>query len=147
MASAFSKLEEVQLYFTRLTSDQVAALMEQIDQGDSRLKRLGLRGLLQTEGERTQPLNLKPLVKLEEVELSNIFLTQQELIDFFEAMSPSTKLKKLSIVDFFRRTKHEQMDGGITEVVARGINFLEDVVISVPPYQLSNLHLHLGKFK
>ena len=70
VASAFSKLEEVQLYFTRLTSDQVAALMEQIDQGDSRLKRLSLLGLLQTEGERTQPLNLKPLVKLEEVELS-----------------------------------------------------------------------------
>ena len=92
------------MYFTRLTSDQVAALMEQIDQGDSRLKRLGLRGLLQTEGERTQPLNLKPLVKLEEVELSNIFLTQQELIDFFEAMSPSTKLRKLSIVSFFWRT-------------------------------------------
>ena len=85
-----------------------------------------------------------PLVKLEEVYLDEGFPIRQELVDFFEAMSLSMKLRKLVIMS---SSLQEQMDGRSTEVVARAINFLEDVVITVPPYQVSNLHLHIEKFK
>ena len=136
VASALTRLVEVRLTFSRLTTDQVAALMEEIDQGNSSIEKLVLHTSLPAEGERTGPLNLKPLVKLEEVHLWNNFHTQQELADFFAALSPSTKLRKLT----FPRLPWpvEEMDGS-TEVMARAINFLEDVIMEAYPDQVLNL--------
>ena len=91
LSSAISRLVKVSLTDTRLTTAQVTAVMEAIDRGDSSVEKLTLSGSLPQVLEGG-PLNLKPLVHLEEVTLSgDNFLTRQELLDFFSALSPSTK--------------------------------------------------------
>ena len=136
LASALTRMVRVDLFHARLTSDQVAALLEAIDQGDSSIEKLWLAESLPLGG-RTGPLNLKPLVKVEEVRLEYNFHTQQELVDFFAAMSESMKLRKLEIRGL-PWPAEEVMDGS-TEVVARAINFLEEVDIRVFPYQVCRL--------
>ena len=131
VVSALTKLVKVDLAFTKLTSDQVAALMEAIDQGNSSIEKLTLLSSLPSEDERTEPLNLKPLAKLKEVNLWNNFLTKQELVNFFAALSPSTKLSKLNIYI----SEEEEMDGS-TDVLAKAINFLEVVELRAYPYQV-----------
>ena len=126
--SASTRLVEVDLGYSQLTSDQVAALMEAIDQGNSSIEKLSLSGSLPSEDER--PLNLKPLVKLEVVSLWNNSLTQQELVNFFSALSPSTKLRELYI-----RIDYEEMDWS-TDLLAKAINFLEEVHLTAFPYQV-----------
>ena len=137
VASALTRMVRVYLYNTMLTSAQVAALLEAIDQGDSSIEKLWLIDSLPTEGSRTGPLNLKPLVKVEEVRLPYNFHTQQDLVDFFAAMSESMKLRKLEIRGL-PWPAEEVMDGS-TEVMARAINFLEEVDIRVFPYQVCRL--------
>lgn len=61
------------------------------------MKQITFVGSLPTQAQRTSDLNLRPLLKVEKVELLFNFHTQQELVDFIEALSPSTKLRKLSI--------------------------------------------------
>ena len=123
--------------YTRLTSEQAIALTEGIDQGGSSIEKLYLRDSLPREDERTGPLNLQPLVKLEKVRLDDNFLTQRELANFFAAMSPSTKLKRLRINSLPWPAK-EVMDGS-TGVMARAFNFLEEVeLVGAHPYQVYN---------
>ena len=45
--------------------------MERINQGNSSIEKLSFEGSLSEEKERIEPLNLQPLVKLEEVILYN----------------------------------------------------------------------------
>ena len=100
VASALTRLEKVYLgvsWGVSLTSDQVSALMEAINQDDSSLKQLTFVGSLPTQAERTSHLNLRPLLKVEKVELLFNFHTQHELVDFIGALSPSATLRKLSI--------------------------------------------------
>ena len=137
VASALTRLVEVYLA-SRLTTDQAAVLMEAIDQDDSSLKKLTLHSSLPTEDERTGPINLKPLVKLEVVMLFGNFHTRQELVDFFAAIFPSTKLRTLSFCSRLPWPAEEEMDGN-TKVVARAINFLEWVNMNFHPYQVCNL--------
>ena len=60
-----------------------------------------------------------------------------QVVNFFAALSPSTKLKKLSI-NSLPWPEEEVMDGS-TEVVARAINFLEEVELDgAQPYQVYN---------
>ena len=85
------------------------------------------------------PLNLKPLVHLEEVTLrGDKFLTRQELLDVFSALSPSTKLKSLVISHYPDEVpwQAEEEGDGSTEVLAKAVNFLESVTIQVYPYQV-----------
>ena len=139
VVSALTKLVEVNLSFTKLTTDQVAALMEAIDQGNSSIERLSLVSSLPSEVERTEPLNLKPLVNIEEVDLFYNNLTQQELVNFFAAMSPSQKLRRLMInnLPWNQYALEEEERDGITEVMAKAINFLEVVHLQAYPYQVS----------
>ena len=149
----------VDLYCTRLTSHQVAALMVGVNRGNSSIKKLSFDGSLEEEEERIGPLNLQPLVKLEELilynritslENFNNFLTRQELVNFFAALSKSTKLRKL-LMDRLSWPAEEVMDGS-TGVVARAINFLKEVNMTAPPYQVNHLQssslnlAHIGKF-
>ena len=146
VASGLTRLVTVDLYCTRLTSHQVAALMVGVNRGNSSIKKLSFDGSLEEEEERIGPLNLQPLVKLEELilynritslENFNNFLTRQELVNFFAALSKSTKLRKL-LMDRLSWPAEEVMDGS-TGVVARAINFLEEVGMTAPPYQVNNL--------
>ena len=134
-ASALTRLVTVYLS-GKLTSAHVAALMEAIDQGSS-IKKLTLKCDFPEEDDRTEPLDLKPLVNLEEVEL-RYFLTQQELVDFFAALSNSTNLRvfKCPIKSFW--PAEEVMDGS-TEMMARAINFLEEVDMLAHIYQVCRL--------
>ena len=143
VASALTRMVRVYLYNTMLTSAQVAALLEAIDQGDSSIEELWLSYSLPWEGSRTGPLNLKPLIKVEEVRLYSNFHTQQELVDFFAAMSDSMKLRKL-VIRALPWPAEEVMDGS-TEVMARAINFLEKVDIVAFPYQVCRLQSFLSK--
>ena len=137
VASALTRMVEVRLEYTRLTSEQAIALTEGIDQGGSSIEKLYLRDSLPSMDERTGPLNLQPLVKLEKVRLDYNFLTELELVNFFAAMSPSTKLKRLRINSLPWPAK-EVMDGS-TGVMARAFNFLEEVELEgVHPYQVYN---------
>ena len=138
VVSALTKLVEVNLSFTKLTTDQVAALMEAIDQGNSSIERLSLVSSLPSEVERTEPLNLKPLVNIEEVDLFYNLLTRQELVNFFAALSPSQKLRRLMInnLPWNQYALEEERDGS-TEVMAKAINFLEKVDMEAHPYQVS----------
>ena len=94
------------------------------------------------EDERTGPLNLKPLVNLEVVNLWENSLTRLELVNFFAAISRTTNLKELRIDNL-------PLPWRCTKVIARAINFLEKVEMEAHPYQVTNLHffnLHLKKF-
>ena len=109
--------------------------MEAIDQGNSSIEKLFFTISLSSEDERTRPpLNLKPLAKLEEVSLNYNFLTEQELVNFFAALSPSTKLRKLDIGGLLWPA--EGTIDGSTEVLAKAINFLEVVHLYVDPHQV-----------
>ena len=141
---------KVELRIAILTFDQVAALMEGIDQGNSSIEKLFLDFSLPSEGERTWHFNLKPLVKVKEVVLYDNFLTRQELVDFFAAMSPSTKLRKLEISQ--RKSsrlktwpEEEEMDGS-SGVMAKAINFLDKVHLDARPYQVCN-QVHFQHFE
>ena len=70
--------------------------MEAVDQGSS-LKSLTLFNALPYQ--RTTHLNLRALVKLERVRLKKCYFHQQDLADLFGALSPSTRLRKLSLYD------------------------------------------------
>ena len=85
----------------------------------------------------TEHLNLNPLVNLERVWLGTHFtnFTQQELVDFFAALSESTRLRKLATMGF----SWPVMDDS-TEVVARAINFLEEVDMTARPHQVYTPH-------
>ena len=128
VASALTRLVDVDLAYAGLSTDHVAALMEQIDQGNSSIEKLSLLDSLPSSDERTGLLNLKPLVKVEEVNLGRNFLDQQELVNFFAAFSPSTKLRKLRI---------DIEDWPEVEVTAKAFNFLEVLSLRAYPYQVS----------
>ena len=137
VASALRSLVEVKL--GGITSDQMAALCEAIDQGSS-IEKLSLFDSLPEKDERTGgPLNLKPLVNLKEVKLWNNFFTRQELIDFFAALSDSTKLRVLNINDLPWPAESEEVLDGSTELIAIAINFLERVKMMAYAYQVCRL--------
>ena len=136
VASALTRLKDVSLGRTRLNSDQVETLMDAISQAGSSIRRLNLFYSLPREEDRTGPLNLKPLVKVEKVELRYNFFTQEEMVDFFEAISPSTELRELMIQNVEHWAKEEEMDGS-TQVMAKAINFLEEVFMEARPYQVN----------
>ena len=146
VASALTRMVEVRLD-TKLTTAQVAALMEAVDQGDSSLKELTLNSSLPLG--RSGPLNLKPLVKLEVVNLWGNSVTRQELVDFFAVMSctsggswwTTTNLKQLRIDNMPWPAK--KVTDGSMKVVARAINVLEKVDMEAHPYQVTNNNLHL----
>ena len=130
VASALTRLVDVDLAYTELSTDHVAALMEAIDLGNSSIEKLSLQDSLPSKFKRTGPLNLKPLVKVEEVNLGRNFLDQQELVNFFAAFSPSTKLRKL-------RINIRLSDWPEVEVTAKAFNFLEVLSLRAYPYQVS----------
>ena len=133
LAAALTRLVTINLNGASLTFDQVAALMEGINQGGSSIEKLVLD--LPRDGRGIEPLNLQPLVKLEEVTLHFCF-NRQELVDFFAALSESTKLKKLwidGLPDDW--PAQEEMDGS-TEVMAKAFNFLEKGDMMAYPYQV-----------
>ena len=110
--------------------------MDAIDQGSS-IERLALFCFVVTTG----PRNLKPLVNLEEVWLGNHFtnFTQQELVDFFAALSDSTNLRALNINDLPWPAESEEVLDGSTEMIAIAINFLERVKMMAYAYQVYRL--------
>ena len=127
MASAFTRMTKVHVTHTILSSSQVGALMDRISQDNSSLNNLSLVGSFHRS--RTERLDLKHLVHLEEVRLVVNYLTSEELVDFFEALSPLTKLKKLDLENIYGPSEDE--NGGITEMMAKAINFLEEAKINI----------------
>ena len=127
MASAFTRMTKVHVTHTILSSSQVGALMDRISQDNSSLNNLSLVGCFHWS--RTGRLDLKHLVHLEEVRLVVNYLTSEELVDFFEALSPLTKLKKLDLENIYGPSEDE--NGGITEMMAKAINFLEEAKINI----------------
>ena len=77
-------------------------------------------------------VDLTPLVNLKEVCLVG-GLNWEELVNFFAALSSSTNLRKLGfdLTDGFRDRD--------MEVIAKGLNFLEEVKIKANPLQVSTL--------
>ena len=69
VALALTRLEEVSLQQTMLTTAQAAALMEAINRDDATIKELSLSGSLPSFLMDKPYLNLQPLVKLEMVDL------------------------------------------------------------------------------
>ena len=133
LASAFTRLTKVYLTHTIITTEQVAALMEEISQGNSSLESLSLvKSFYPWGSEQTGPINLKPLVNLEEVHLVGNSFIWEELLDFFAALSPSTKLKKMELTNCSWPPRSRRG----TEVMAKAINFLEEVKMELPPYQV-----------
>ena len=139
-----------------MTEEQVTVLMEAIEHPGSSLKVLTIFKAMPLQ--RINNLNLTALVHLEEVNLWNCQLTQREVSGFFGALSPSTRLRSLTLfvhwADFEvgatvgpvnwpwtgRFWPAEDMMDGSTEVMATGINFLEKVLLApIFPYQVSNL--------
>ena len=136
-ASALTKLVEVKIC-SGITFAQLQALMKAIDQGNTTLKKISLHKLscLPTRGEKI--LDLRPLVNLEEVEL-HCCLRKQELALFFEALSPTTRLRKLMLDDGGNGYGHGNgwvMDNNLPNEAARAVNFLEEVTMSALPYQV-----------
>ena len=131
-----------------MTEEQVTVLMEAIEHPGSSLKVLTIFKAMPLQ--RINNLNLTALVHLEEVNLWNCQLTQREVSGFFGALSPSTRLRSLSLFVHWLWTVNwlwtdwlwpagDMMDGS-TEVMATGINFLEKVLLApIFPYQVSNL--------
>ena len=132
MASAFTRMTKVHVTHTILSSSQVGALMDRISQDNSSLNNLSLVGSFHRS--RTERLDLKHLVHLEEVRLVVNYLTSEELVDFFEALSPLTKLKKLDLENIYGPSEDE--NGGITEMMAKAINFLEEAKILIDPCEV-----------
>ena len=148
VASALTRLEEVCLRKTMLTYAQAAALMEAINRDDATIKELSLSGSLPSFSfvmDTPRYLNLQPLVKLEMVDLYDNFFTKKELIDLFEALSEFTNLKRLHINQWPWQKWESKMDAQSTKVMARAINFLEEVELTgVLPYQADIVtHTHI----
>ena len=81
LVSAIKRLVKLDLDCFSLTSAQVKALLEAIDQGETSLKKLSLTKSLPTR--RTGHFNLKPLVKLEELRLIGNWHTREDIFHFF----------------------------------------------------------------
>ena len=133
LASAFTRLVKVQLTHTMVTSDQVAALMEKISEGNSSLTKFSLVEPRLQRSEETGPLNLKPLVNLDEVQVVGRFFKEEELAGFIEALSPSTKVKKMELGYCFWG---EEEGDSRTDAIAKAINFLEDVKMESSSFQV-----------
>ena len=144
VALALTRVEEVSLQRTMLTIDQATALVGAIDRDDAAIKRLSLCGSLPSLSFKPH-LNLQPLVKLEMVDLYDNFFTKKELIDLFEALSEFTNLKRLHINQWPWQKWESKMDAQSTKVMARAINFLEEVELTgVLPYQADIVtHTHI----
>jgi len=94
LAQPVTQLEEVNLYKTQLTPEQVTAICTAIA-GDSQLKTLELTGsdLSRVDAE----ILAKAITKLEEVELVNTQMTPQQVEAIFAALNGPTQLKRLII--------------------------------------------------
>ena len=139
LVSAIKGLVKLDLGCYSLTSNQVEALLEAIDQEETSLKKLSLTKSLPSR--RTEHFNLKPLVKLEEVRLIDNWHTREDLIDFFAALSPSTKLRKLVLTT---ANYPWELSDSSTSMIAKALNFLEEVSMNAYCWQVcvhSNLHL------
>ena len=138
-ASAIARLVEVDLSHSRLFEHQIAAIMEAINKGDISLKRLCLSNARNAmKGEALH--DLKPLVKLQSVDLSeNIFLRQQ-LVNFFAALSPDSNLRELRIAGSRIKDRgHQLLSQGMEEniqLIAEAVNFLEKVTMDANPSQV-----------
>ena len=126
LVSALTKLTTFQLAHSVLTADQMTGLLEKIS--DSSLQSFSLVRASWLWGR----VDLTPLVNLKEVCLVG-GLNWEALVNFFAALSSSTNLRKLGfdLTDGFRDRD--------MEVIAKGLNFLEEVKIKANPLQVSTL--------
>ena len=126
LVSALTKLTTFQLAHSVLTADQMIGLLEKIS--DSSLQSFSLVRASWLWGR----VDLTPLVNLKEVCLVG-GLNWEALVNFFAALSSSTNLRKLGfdLTDGFRDRA--------MEVIAKGLNFLEEVKIKANPLQVSTL--------
>ena len=128
LVSALTKLTRFQLAHSVLTADQMTGLLEKIS--DSSLQSFSLVRASWLWGR----VNLTPLVNLKEVCLvGGCGLHWEELVNFFAALSSSTNLRKLGF-DLTNGFRDRDM-----EVIAKGLNFLEQVKIKANPLQVSIL--------
>ena len=140
LVSAIKRLVKLDLDCYTLTSNQVYALLEAINQEETSLKKLSLTKSLPSR--RTEYFNLKPLVKLEEVRLIGNWHTKEDLIDFFATLSPSTKLRKLVLTT---ANQPWELGDSSTGMIAKALNFLEEVSMNAYCWQVC-VHTQISIF-
>ena len=139
LASAITRLVEVDLSQCSFFVHQIAALMKAIDEGDTPLKHLNLWSAMNCNG-RKGIHDLRPLVKLVSVDISQNLFIHQELVDFFSALTPDSKLRELRmqgarIKDRGRHLVSEDMEEN-TQLMARALNFLGEVTMDANTSQV-----------
>ena len=139
LASAITRLVEVDLSQCSLFVSQIAALMKAIDKGDIPLKHLNLWSAMSCNG-REGIHDLRPLVKLVSVDISQNIFIHQELVDFFSALSPNSKLRELRmqgarIKDRGRHLLSEDMEEN-TQLMATAVNFLGELTMDANTSQV-----------
>ena len=84
--------------------------------------------------------DLRPLVKLVSVDISQKIFIHQELVDFFSALSPNSKLRELRmqgarIKDRVRHLLSEDMEEN-TQLMARAVNLLGELTMDANTSQV-----------